>query len=118
MPTTASRILRNGLLAAFMLGALGFAYAHFAGVWFDSKTGDREAPIGGAEVTEALQWRVPLTMAAWGFGLVALFELFASLWRKPETLSPSASAPVPDAEVLLSELLDQAEAAERERAKS
>ena len=116
MSTTATRILRNGLFTAFMLGAVGFVYAHFAGVWFDSKIGDREGPVGSAEATDALQWRVPLTMAAWGFGLMAFFELFASLCRKPET--PPASALAPDAEVLLLELLDLAEAAERERSKS
>lgn len=110
MPTTAKRILRHGLLAALMLGALGYVYAQFAGLWFDTKAG-----AGGAEVTEALQWRVPLTMAAWGFGLVAVFEFFAGLWRTPEKPTLVESKSVPDAETLLLELLDQAEAAERER---
>jgi len=112
MPATLSRILRNGLLAALMLGVLGFVYAQFAGIWFDAKAG-----AGGAEVTEALQWRMPFTMAGWGFGLVAVFEFFGALWRKPEKPGVE-SKPVPDAESLLLELLDQAEAAERERAQS
>ena len=115
MPTTLARILRHGLIAALMLGCLGFVFAQFAGIWFDHKIGDREAPIGGAEITDTLQWRVPLTMAGWGFGIVAVIELVGSLWRKPS--KPVEAKPVPDAEALLLELLDQAEAAERERAK-
>ena len=115
MPSTPARILRHGIPAALMLGCLGFVFAQFAGVWFQGKIGDREAPAGGAEVTEALQWRVPLTMAGWGFGVVAVIEIVGSLWRKPA--KPVEAKPVPDAEELLSKLLDEAEAAERARQK-
>jgi hypothetical protein len=115
MPTTAKRILRHGLLAALLGAVLGFLFAQVAGVWFDAKAGERPAPAGGAEVTEALEWRVPFTMAGWAFGLTTLFELFGSLWRTPSNRAVVETTPQPDAETLLLELLDQAEAAERQR---
>lgn len=113
MLSTPARILRHGIPAALILGCLGIVYAQFAGVWFQNKIGEREAPSGGAEVTDALQWRMPLAMAGWGFGVVAAIELVTGLWRKP--IPSEAIKPVPDAEELLSKLLDEAEAAERER---
>ena len=115
MRSTVTRILRHGLIAALLLGVLGYLFAQFAGIWFQEKIGDRDAPIGGAEVTDALQWRVPLTMAGWGFAVVAVIELVTGLWRKPE--KPVETKPVPDAEELLSKLLDEAEEAERQREK-
>jgi hypothetical protein len=115
MPSTLARILRHGLIAALMLGGLGFVFAQFAGLWYQEKIGDQPAPSGGAEVTEALQWRMPLTMAGWGVAIVVVIELVGSLWRKPS--KPVETKPVPDGEAMLLELLDQAEAAEQERAK-
>jgi hypothetical protein len=114
--TPLNRILRHGIPTALILGCLGYIFAQFAGVWYQDHAGDRDAPTGGFEVTESLQWTMPITMALWGIGVVVAMEFARWLWRtwfpKPTV---STSAPGPDAEQLLLKLLDEAETAERER---
>ena len=109
------KLLKTGLPTAAGLGVVGYAFARFAGMWYVSEAGGRTA-IGANDIAEALEWRLPLTMAAWGFGLVALFEGILSIWRKPTTpATPAALTPVDETEQLLLKLLEEAEAAEDQR---
>ena len=109
------KLLKTGVPTAAGLGVVGYAFAQFAGMWYVSEAGGRTA-IGANDIAEALEWRLPATMAAWGFGLVALFEGILSIWRKPPTTAPPAGAnPVDETEQLLLKLLEEAEAAEDER---
>ena len=113
MRTYLLKLLKTGLPTAAGLGVVGYAFARFAGMWYVSEAGGRTA-IGASDIAEALEWRLPLTMAAWGFGLVALFEGILSIWRKP-TAPLTAVTPVDETEQLLLKLLEEAEAAEDER---
>lgn len=103
-------LLKTGLPTAAGLGVVGYAFARFAGVWYVSEAGGRTAN----DIAEALEWRLPLTMAAWGVGLVVFFEGILSLWRKPPA-PLTAVTPVDETEQLLLKLLEEAEAAEDER---
>ena len=108
------KLLKTGLPTAAILALFGYAFAQFAGMWYVSDAGGRESPVGAVEVARSLEWRLPLTMAAWGFGLVALFEGVLSLWRAPAPAEPAH--PIIDAtEQLLLKLLEEADAAEEVR---
>ena len=109
------KILRNGLPTAAVLAVLGYLFAQFAGMWYVSESGGRNSPLGASELAGTLEWRLPLTMAAWGFALVALFEGVLALWAKPTAPSPQAVAPPDETEQLLLQLLEEAEEAEAER---
>jgi hypothetical protein len=111
------RIALHGALTAIVLGILGFMLAELASIWLAGSPGTRSAtgaPVEGTDTQGAvganLRARVPLLMAAWGFGFVAVGELLLHWWRsrrKPVAAKP----PEPDpAEKLLEELLAQAEA--------
>lgn len=116
------RLLWNGLPVAVLLAGVGYGLSQMA----EMMTGKPERPRPDAvpELAEQLQWRLPLGLAAWGFGLVLVFELLLSVWRKPvpqpdekaETARKSVAAIEADAEQLLLKLLAEAEAAERARA--
>jgi len=109
------KLLKTGLPTAAGLGVVGYAFARLAGMWYVSEAGGRTA-IGANDIAEALEWRLPLTMAAWGFGLVALFEGILSIWRTPTAPAPPTPAPpIDETEKLLLKLLEEAEAAEDER---
>ena len=108
------KLLKAGVPTAAVLAFFGYAFAQFAGMWYVSEAGGRDSPVGAAEVARTLEWRLPLTMAAWGFGLVALFEGVLSLWRKPMPVEPAVPV-VDETEQLLLQLLEEADAAEAER---
>ncbi len=108
------KLLKAGVPTAAILAFFGYAFAQFAGMWYISESGGRESPVGAAEIARTLEWRLPLTMAAWGFGLVALFEGVLSLWRKPVPVPPPVAV-VDETEQLLLKLLEEADAAEAER---
>lgn len=109
------KLLKNGVPTAVILAVIGYLFAQLASMWYVSESGGREN-VGVQEMSETLQWRLPLTMAAWGFGLVALFEGVLSLWRTP-VAPPTISTPpaVDETEQLLLQLLEEAEAAEAVR---
>ena len=109
------RLLMNGLPTAAILAIFGYAFAQFAGMWYVSESGGRHSPVGADEIAATLEWRLPLTMAAWGFGLVALFEGVLSLWRKPDPAPIRLTPAVDETEQLLLKLLEEAEAAEAAR---
>lgn len=101
------RIAINGGLTALILAGIGLLYAELAGAWLTSaRARNSESDI---QLTETLRWRVPLTMAAWGFVFAAVGEIIRSLRRGPEKATEPAS---PDqAEILLEEILSKLEAA-------
>ena len=109
------RLLINGLPTAAILAIFGYAFAQFAGMWYVSESGGRHSPVGADDIAGTLEWRLPLTMAAWGFGLVALFEAVLSLWRKPDAAPVRLAPAVDETEQLLLKLLEEAEAAEAVR---
>lgn len=110
MPTTLLRILKSGVPVALALAGLGYLYATIAGILVGS--------TAGAEVDPDMRVRVPVVMAAWGFGLVAAGELLFGFGRRTAAATPPA-APVepgsggldPDVERLLNDLLAQADLA-------
>lgn len=116
------RLLWNGLPVAVLLAGVGYGLSQTAEM-MTGKAG-RPHPDGVPALAEHLQWRLPLGLAAWGFGLVLVFELLLSVWRKPasqpdgtaEAARTSVAAIEADAEQLLLKLLGEAEAAERARA--
>ena len=130
MRPTAIRILKHGIPAALVLAALGYGMAEVAGLWVSAQqpvqidrelleTADAAPPMNqGDEISSTLRTRLPFTMAAWGFGLVAVLELLRRMVKgDPATTPPRPPPPDPDAEVekLLNQLLEQAEAAKAAR---
>ena len=110
------KVLKSGLPTAAILAVCGYVFAQFAGMWYVSEAGGRTLPVGSGEIAGTLEWRLPLTMAAWGFGLIALFEGVLSIWRQPAVLEvPAEVETVDETEQLLLKLLEEAEAAEAER---
>lgn len=102
------RILKSVLPTSAVLAAFGFLFARAAGAYVSTDKDD------AGELTAELSWKLPLAFAFWGGGMTLVFEFFRHLWgRNPE---PAATAPVAaDAEQLLLQLLEQAEAAEARR---
>lgn len=113
------RIALNGVLAAGILAGIGVAYAQLAGMYLAIHTPVRSVP--GVPPTPppedpavaGLVYRIPATMALWGFILVAAGEGFLYLWRGKRTAQAAKPPePQPDpAAALLEELLRKAEAA-------
>jgi hypothetical protein len=124
------RILKQGIPVAVILAVVGFVLAEGAGMWFAMQSGGDStvrvtvgsAPVdpsadGGKDLTRALRTRMPFTMAAWGFGIVAVIELFLGLVRGRKPAAPAAPAEI-DVEKLLSQHLQKAEAASGDRTRS
>jgi hypothetical protein len=121
------RVLKSGIPVAVILAVFGYLMAEAAGMWLGGQgdsavrvtvgpTADGSPDAGGEDVTRALRRRLPFTLAAWGFALAAMFELVAGLVRRNR--APAAPKPVPpeaEAEKLLNQLLQQADAAEAAR---
>ena len=110
------RILVNGLVCSSLLAVMGFGLTELGRMWLVAQAPARAEPgappTPGDDPAAALGPRVPLTMAAWGVGFVVVAELF--LWfvlkRRPAAKAPPAP-PAPDpAEVLLEQLMREAEA--------
>lgn len=109
------KLLKNGVPTAVALAVVGYFFAQLAAMWYASESGGR-VTVGADEMSDTLEWHLPLTMAAWGFGLVALFEGVLSLWRTPVAEPVALTIPVVDeTEQLLLKLLEEAEAAEAVR---
>jgi hypothetical protein len=100
------RILKSAVPSALMLALVGYLFAEMAGVWYDSHMTTPEHK--STATVDHLRSRLPLTMAAWGFGLVTLYELVRSLWRpRPE---PKPAVAEPSVEEQLQKLLREAKA--------
>lgn len=109
----ALRVLKTVVPTAALLAVCGYGFAVVAGMYVSN---DRDS---GDELRMSLAWRLPFTLAAWGGGMVFLYELFRALWgQKPSAEKPvslTTASPEVDAEQLLQQLLDQADAAEEVR---
>jgi hypothetical protein len=107
------RIALNGLITALILGGIGLAYAELAGMWLTG-AGGRNSTQTDAEIQGTIRQRVPLVMAAWGFAFIAVAEAALFLWRGEPRVTDAkavkAEAGPDEAELLLEELLTQAEA--------
>lgn len=109
------RVLKNGLAVALVLALVGYGMANMAEMF----TGKSERPLPETvpDIRDHLQYRIPLGLAAWGFGLVLFLEMLVSVWRKPVVTEAAKPQPVVDeAEQLLLKLLEEADAAEKARA--
>jgi hypothetical protein len=112
------RILKNGLMTAVLLGALGYALGEFATTVLESNAPPRmtsDAPPAQQSNVLAtdLKARMPLTLAGWGFALITAIELVRFVVRggKSEATPKPAPPPVTDETAkLLNELLAKADA--------
>jgi hypothetical protein len=109
------RILVNSLIAGSLLAVMGYGLAELGRMWLVAQAPARALPGVPPPTTDdtadVLGTRVPLMMAGWGVVFVVLSECF--LWfvlkRRPKPAAPPAP-PGPDpAEVLLEQLLREAE---------
>lgn len=104
------RVVKSVLPTALFLAACGYAFAVLAGKYV------ADGKDSGEALQNVLAWRLPFTLAAWGGGMVLVFELFRALWgQSPAPKPPAARSAEVDAEQLLQQLLDQADAAEAAR---
>jgi hypothetical protein len=124
MNGTLLRILKHGLPVAVVLGLLGWGFAEGAGMWLAGEATVRPVaePSGSMptpaepsdDVAGELRSRIPFTMAAWGFGIVAAMELLLSLWR---TDAPTVQKPPTQTQAetdkILNDLMLRAEAERR-----
>ncbi|MBX9584123.1 MAG: sortase B protein-sorting domain-containing protein [Gemmataceae bacterium] len=117
MSPVLKRIAANGLGAAAVLGLLGLGFGELAALSLAAQTPDRVIPVEAVAepepnpVGDALRYRVPAMMALYGFLLVAAGELVLARRRKPAP-PPAETKPDP-AELLLEQLLREAEAKSR-----
>ena len=113
MERVLKRIALHGLLTALALGAIGALFTQLAAFWLASAAPARVTPVDSPAadpVDKAIRYRVPLTMAAWGFAFVVVSELLVFAVRGEK--KPAAQPPKDDtAEKLLEELLSQADIA-------
>lgn len=85
------RVLKSGVPTALALAIMGYFLAQMAVVlhFEPSKTN----PQAATTLTNQLESSLPPTMALWGFVLIALCELFRSLWRvQPDLADGQQSA--------------------------
>jgi hypothetical protein len=103
------RIALHGSLTALVLGLTGLLFAELTGLWLTGSGGVRN-PTGDGAVQDVLRQRIPLLMALWGFLFIAGAEIVLYLWRGEPKVKATKAAPPDEAELLLEELLKQAEA--------
>jgi hypothetical protein len=123
MPPLLKRIVVNGLVTAGILAVLGFLLAEVGAIWLSGTTQPRSGNVaaGPDPAVASLHSRVPLAMAAWGFGFIAVSELVLYAWRgnPAEKTARKPAEPAPDpAEQLLEQLLAEADAAARQRSET
>jgi hypothetical protein len=112
------RIAIHGGLTAILVGIVGVVLGDMAASSVLTPTGARTPAARSAEEAaalersaESLRKTVPLAMAIWGFGFVALYEGARHLMRgKKAPTEPPATQQPDETEKLLEELLSQAEA--------
>ncbi|HEY2786397.1 MAG TPA: hypothetical protein VGJ05_15630 [Fimbriiglobus sp.] len=100
------RILKSAGPAALVLAGLGYLLAEMAGTWFEVNNSTRTR--GAETVSATLRQTLPFTMAAWGFGLTAGYEVIRSLWMPKSKPKPVAADP--SVEDALQQLLREADA--------
>jgi hypothetical protein len=108
--------IRGGLTALF-LAALGFLLTEIAVTTFFAPVTTRTsndqvvtATAANESMLQEMRATMPLSMAIWGFAIVATLELLKHFVTRGRTPAPATTPPPPDAtENLLEELLTQAE---------
>ena len=124
MPPLLIRILKNGIPTVILLAMIGYLLAEAAGMYMaanvpprvDALDPDSPPPaIQPSEIRQELKSRLPVTLAAWGFGLIVVIEVGLSYFRKKKVSPTPSTPPVDDTTALLNKLLEQAEAAEAAR---
>ena len=117
MERVLKRIALHGFLTALVLGAIGAVFSQLAAMWLASSAPVRVGPVDSPAapapdpVDRAIRFRVPLTMAAWGFAFVAVSELLVFAIRGEKKPAPPPPPKDDAAERLLEELLLQADIA-------
>ena len=110
------RIAINGILTAIILAVVGVVIGEMSATAMQMPVGTRatiKKPEQDAATTAAaneLRYRVPVMMAAWGFLVVAGFEVIRHRLRGRRPTPPPAPSVPDETEKLLEELLSQAEA--------
>jgi hypothetical protein len=112
------RLAIHGGLTAVLVGIVGVVLGDMAASSVLTPTGARspaaQSPDEVAALersAESLRRTVPLAMAIWGFGFVALYEVARHVMRGKKAPAEPPTPPQPDeTEKLLEELLSQAEA--------
>lgn len=100
------RILKSAGPAAVVLTIVGYLIAEMASSWSAAN-----APVNSTDAASLkgmLRGRVPFVMAAWGFGLVALYEVLRWVWMPRAKPKPVEAGP--SVEDQLQQLLREAEA--------
>jgi len=105
------RLFISVLPTMVLLALCGYGMSRAAGLYVANERDN------GEQLAKTLQYRLPITLAAWGGGLVFLMELFRHLWVKPVAKVTDAEVPktlTPDQEArqLLLQLLEQSESAQ------
>lgn len=105
------KLFKTGVPTAGILAGVGYLFAQLASMWYISEAAGRST-VGAEHVADTLEFRLPISMAAWGFGLIALFEGALAIWHTPPAPIEPAVPTVDETEQLLLKLLEEAEAAE------
>ncbi len=109
--STRKTILVHGGLTAVALAIIGTFFAQIAGMWVASQNPARldaaaptAAEVSPGEVSAALAWRLPLTMAVIGFALVAAAEGLRAVWKKPFVPATPTTTTEVEMQLMLREL--------------
>lgn len=111
------RIALHGALTALLLGVIGFMFAELASIWLAASPGTRAAtgapidsPDADGAIAAKLRNRVPLLMAMWGFGFVAVGEFVLHFWRSRRKSNLVSVSSPNESEQHLAELLREVDA--------
>ncbi len=108
MPPLPLRLLKTALPCAAVLALGGYCLAE----GFGQQIATEKDPA--LELTGQMKWKIPLALALWGGGAVAIFEALRHVWMtKPTAPTEVKITPEQEAEILLRQLLDRVEADER-----
>lgn len=89
--------MKQGLPTAAVLAGLGFVLAELSSIWMQIQSPPRMSADESWiwQTQSKLRWQLPLGMAAWGFGLVAIFEAVVTAIRggaRPSEAEPESAA--------------------------
>lgn len=108
------RILKHGLPTAGLLALIGYGMAELSAMYLAMQPGaGRDGGQWAENMANAFRFQVPVTMAAFGFALVALLEfLYWLVHGNPASdPAPPRHSPPPDpTDQLLEDLLRRSEA--------
>jgi hypothetical protein len=101
--STGKTILVHGGLTAGVLAVVGYLFAQVAGMWVATQTDTGRGPADTGALVNTLQTRLPFSMAAIGFALVAIGEGLKGLWKTPPKTEPEPDRTEAELQRLLSE---------------